>query len=60
MALPLGRRATLDLFARLLVIEPYSSRGLDLWNGVSPPAHVKGRTLQALHAGGGIRFGRWP
>ncbi len=56
--LPVGPRATIQLFARAQAITAYSSTGLDQFNAAPPQTNIEGKLMLNFQAGVGFRFGR--
>lgn len=55
---PVGPRASVQIFARAQAITSYSSKALDDFNAAPPVSNVKGSMVFSLLAGAGFRFGR--
>jgi hypothetical protein len=56
--LPIGPRATVQLFARAQYISAYSSKGLDDFNATPPVSDVQGQGMMNFQVGGALRVGR--
>lgn len=56
--IPVGPRATIQLFGRAQMITAYESDGLDQFNAAPPPTNVEGSSLINFQFGAGFRFGR--
>ena len=56
--LPIGPRASIQLFGRALGGFGYSSTGLDTWNALPPATNVKSKFNIGFLVGAGIRVGR--
>jgi hypothetical protein len=56
--IPVGPRATIQLFGRAQMISAYESDGLDAFNAAPPPTQVEGSSLINFQFGAGFRFGR--
>jgi hypothetical protein len=56
--IPMGPRATIQVFARAQMISSYSSTGLDAFNAAPPPTSVEGSNLLNFQFGAGLRVGR--
>jgi hypothetical protein len=56
--LPIGPRASIQLFGRALGGFGYTSTGLDSWNALPPPTNVKSKFNIGFLVGAGIRVGR--
>ncbi|MBI1722582.1 MAG: hypothetical protein HYR48_01600 [Gemmatimonadetes bacterium] len=55
---PIGPRASIQLFGRGVASFGYSSQGLDDFNATSPPTNVEGKTAVGFTVGAGLRVGR--
>ena len=56
--LPIGPRASIQLFGRALGGFGYSSTGLDEWNAVPPPTNLEDKFNVGFLFGAGMRVGR--
>jgi hypothetical protein len=56
--MPIGPRASIQLFARALGGFGYKSTGLDTYNATPPTTNVKGKFNLGFLIGAGIRVGR--
>jgi len=56
--LPIGPRASIQLFGRVVGASTYVSKGLDDWNNTDPPSNLKGKFNVGFLVGAGIRVGR--
>jgi hypothetical protein len=55
---PIGPRASVQLFGRAIGGFGYSSKGLDTYNAAPPPSNVKSKFNLGFMVGAGIRVGR--
>ncbi len=56
--IPMGPRATIQIFGRAQMISSYSSQGLDDFNAAPPPTNVEGSNMLNFQFGAGLRVGR--
>jgi len=56
--IPVGPRATIQLFGRAQGISSYSSDGLDALNAIPPATNIEGKLMLNFQAGVGFRWGR--
>ncbi len=56
--IPMGPRATIQVFARAQMISSYSSTGLDDFNALPPVTQIEGSNMLNFQFGAGLRVGR--
>lgn len=56
--LPVGPRATIQIFGRAQMITAYESDGLDAFNAIPPPTNIEGKSMLNFQVGAGFRWGR--
>jgi len=56
--LPVGPRATIQIFGRAQMITAYESSGLDSFNQQPPPTNIEGKSMLNFQVGAGFRWGR--